>query len=70
MPEPIIDFELAEDTQELFAKNDDVKCENSKVEEQLRGFNSGVLLKVTKSIGSFTIIHGVEEVTEKVIEKL
>mgnify|MGYP006291814051 CR=1 FL=1 len=65
-----VDFELAEDTQDLIANNDDADCASDELKDKLFAFKEGTLLKIEKSINSPIIIESAEKVTEEKIEEM
>lgn len=57
------DYDFVEDVKTLIIEDEDVSC-SSEVQKKIDNFNSGILLKVDKGIGSKVKILSVTEVTE------
>jgi len=66
----VVEYELAEDTKELLAKNGDATCQTPELAKKINDANDFVLLKVTKTINSPITIIAAEEMTEELIKSL
>lgn len=64
----IIDIDSAKEVKQLIEINDDIEIA-PELEKQVNAFDDDDLLKVTKTIGSFTKILAVELVTEELLQK-
>ena len=61
------EYELAEDVQDFIVFNSDVKV-SPELKETIEEFDPETMLKVTKIIGSATVIEDVQEATAQLIE--